>query len=147
MNKLFNINKNDLFLGAGLLLGALCLWCIILFVQKNREQTGLIVVVTVDGEEYYRGSLDSSVMLENGDNTEEYILQFQKQNRKEIDINGHNKVIIEGGKVWMDGADCPDKLCVSQGKISKSGQAIICLPNKVMVTIKGGKSEYDGVAQ
>ena len=55
--------------------------------------------------------------------------------------------MIRDGKADVTEADCPDKLCVLQGKISRSGQTIICLPNKTMVTIKGGKSEYDGVAQ
>lgn len=91
-----------------------------------------MVVVTVDGEEYYSGLLA-------GEN--------QQSERREIDIDGHNKVVIADGEVWMEEADCPDRLCVSQGKISRSGQTIICLPNKTMVTIKGGKSEYDGVAQ
>ena len=87
-----------------------------------------MVVVTVNGEEYYRG-----------------LLLHRK--RIDIDIDSHNKVVIEDGEVWMEEADCPDKLCISQGKISKPGQTIICLPNKTMVTITGGKSEYDGVAR
>ena len=92
----------------------------------------MVSVVTVDGGEYY-----SSLLA--GEN--------QQSERREIDIDGHNKVVITDGEVWMEEADCPDKLCVLQGKISRSGQTIICLPNKTMVTIKGGKSEYDGVAQ
>ena len=126
MKKLSTINRNDLLLCTGLLLAALCIWCAIFFVQRNGSRDGLMVVVTVDGEEYY-----SSLLA--GEN--------QQSERREIDIDGHNK------EVWMEEADCPDKLCVLQGKISRSGQTIICLPNKTMVTIKGGKSEYDGVAQ
>lgn len=132
MKKLSTINRNDLLLGAGLLLAALCIWCVIFFVQKKGSKEGLTVVVTVDGKEYYSGLLS-------GEN--------QHGERREIDIDGHNKVVIENGEVWMEEADCPDKLCILQGKISKTGQTIICLPNKTMVTIKGGKSEYDGVAQ
>ena len=37
----------------------------------------------------------------------------------------------------MDDANCPDKLCVKQGKISKDGETITCLPNKVTVTVYG----------
>lgn len=124
--KLSTINRNDILLCTGLLLAALCIWCIIFFVQKNKSSDSLMVVVTVNGEEYYRGLL---------------------LHRKEIDIDSHNKVVIEDGEVRMEEADCPDKLCISQGKISKPGQTIICLPNKTMVTITGGKSEYDGVAR
>lgn len=124
--KLSTINRNDILLCTGLLLAALCIWCIIFIVQKNKSSDSLMVVVTVNGEEYYRGLL---------------------LHRKGIDIDSHNKVVIEDGEVWMEEADCPDKLCISQGKISKPGQTIICLPNKTMVTITGGKSEYDGVAR
>lgn len=154
MKKLSTINRNDILLGAGLLFIALCLWCVIFFVQKNRGQDGLTVVVTVDGEEYCSELLwgenaggNIGKNLGDSDRAEEYNSQLQQSKRKEIDIDGHNKIVIANGEVWMEEADCPDKLCISQGKISRSGQTIICLPNKVMVTIKGGKSEYDGVAQ
>lgn len=48
---------------------------------------------------------------------------------------GKNILIIENGEAWMDDADCPDKLCVNMGKISKSGQSVVCLPHKVVVEI------------
>ena len=127
MKKLSTINRNDLLLCTGLLLAALCIWCAIFFVQRNGSRDGLMVVVTVDGEEYYSGLLA-------GEN--------QQAERREIDIDGHNKVVITDGEVWMEEADCPDRLGVSPGKISRSGQTIIWLPNKTMGTIKGGKSEY-----
>ena len=140
MKKVSKIHVNDILLGAGLLLGALCLWCVIYFAGRNTDKNALKVVITVDGQEYYSGSL-----IENG--AEEKNAGSTVGNKREIDVDGHNKVVIAGGEVWMESADCPDKLCVGQGRISRSGQTIICLPNRVMVTIKGGKSEYDGVAQ
>ena len=141
MKKVSKIRVNDILLGAGLLLGALCLWCIIYFAGRNTDKNALMVVITVDGKEYYTGRLAESI---SGDDDVE---NANGDKKREIDVDGHNKVVIAGGEVWMEAADCPDKLCVAQGKISRSGQTIICLPNKVMVTIKGGKSEYDGVAQ
>lgn len=140
MKKVSKIRVNDILLGAGLLLGALCLWCVIYFAGRNTDKNTLTVVITVDGQEYYTGRL-----IENG--AEEKNAKSTVGDKREIDVDGHNKVVIAGGEVWMDSADCPDKLCVGQGRISRSGQTIICLPNKVMVTIKGVKSEYDGVAQ
>mgnify|MGYP000590388048 CR=1 FL=1 len=35
----------------------------------------------------------------------------------------------------MKEADCPDKYCVKQGKITKTRQNIVCLPHKVVVEI------------
>lgn len=120
--------KNDIILGIGLLMTALCLWLIMQLVMNNSTTGELMVVITVDGDEYVQYPLESG-------------------STKEITVDGHNKVIIQDGVVWMEEADCPDKLCINQGKISKSGQTIICLPNRVMVTIKGGIIQYDGVAK
>ena len=63
---------------------------------------------------------------------------------KTIDIDEHNKVIIKEGVVYMEDADCPDKLCIKQGKIDSNGQKIVCLPNKTIVEVSSEKeSDYD----
>lgn len=46
-----------------------------------------------------------------------------------------NTVIIEDGFVYMLNASCKNQVCVNTGKISKKGESIICLPNKVTVEI------------
>ena len=56
---------------------------------------------------------------------------------------GSNILVIQDGKAWLSEADCPDKLCVKQGRIHYSGQVITCLPNRLTVTVEGGES--DGV--
>ena len=58
MKKQSTINRIDLLLCTGRLLSALCIWCAIFFVQRNGSRDGLMVVVTVDGEEYYSGLLE-----------------------------------------------------------------------------------------
>lgn len=42
---------------------------------------------------------------------------------------------------------CPEKLCVNQGKITKAGQTIACLPEKVLLTITtpGKEAEHDAI--
>ena len=62
---------------------------------------------------------------------------------------GTNELVIADGQVWLEEASCPDKLCVHQGKIQYAGQSIICLPNKVSVTIEDeqDKNGVDAVAQ
>ena len=51
---------------------------------------------------------------------------------------GTNTLIIEGGCARIEDADCPDKLCERQGKISRVGERIVCLPNRVCVEVVGG---------
>ena len=56
--------------------------------------------------------------------------------------------IKNGGVADMTSADCPDHLCVKQKAISKEGESIICLPNKVVVTVKSDtKSDIDSISK
>ena len=57
--------------------------------------------------------------------------------------NGTNVLVIENGLAYLNYSDCPDHTCEKKGKIKYVGQTIVCLPNKVSVTIKGNSS--DGV--
>ncbi len=54
----------------------------------------------------------------------------------EIRINETNTLAVENGEAYMREASCPDKLCVRQGKISREGQNIVCLPNRVSVKVE-----------
>lgn len=60
--------------------------------------------------------------------------------------NGSNIMVIENGKAYMKDADCPDKLCVHQGKISNANQCITCLPNKITITVVSDNQEVDLVS-
>ena len=63
---------------------------------------------------------------------------YSLSEEREISLNGGTNILkIEGGKAFIVSADCPDRTCVNTGKISKVGQSIICLPNKVTVTVIG----------
>lgn len=65
-----------------------------------------------------------------------------------IDRNDHiNKVTIKDGVVSMSFSDCKGQDCIQQGSISKTGESIICLPNKVVLEISGESDEYDSVAR
>ncbi len=94
------------------------------------SKDGAKVQVLVDGEIFYEYNLD-----ENG----EYQIKTDM---------GENTLVIEDGNAYVSDANCPDKLCVNQGKISKSGQSVICLPHKLVVTIvdeEGETPEVDAV--
>lgn len=64
----------------------------------------------------------------------------------EINVNGTNTVVIENNQVYMKDANCPDKLCIHQGRISDSGRDIICLPNKIIIKV-GKTTDIDAVSQ
>ena len=56
----------------------------------------------------------------------------------EYELNGGTNILrIEGGKAFLTEANCPDHLCVNQGKIDQTGETITCLPNRLTVTVYG----------
>lgn len=55
-----------------------------------------------------------------------------------------NLVVVSDGKIAVTDADCPDKICVNTGAISKPGQTIVCMPHRVVVQIKGNSTDEDG---
>ena len=117
MRKLLSNKKRaDLILVVALLLLAGVLY---LTLNANRQEGG-VVVVRVNGVETERHSLavDGTFPL-NG---------------------GTNILVIRDGQAWLSEANCPDLLCVKQGKIHYTGQVITCLPNRLTVTVEGGES-------
>ncbi len=60
----------------------------------------------------------------------------------------YNVVVIRGGKVSVTEASCANQVCVKHGEISRAGESIVCLPNKLMVRIENSSEEgggYDSV--
>lgn len=89
----------------------------------NDGQTGNQVVIKTGGQIYGTYDLDKNQTIE-------------------VNYNGHrNNVTIKNGKVSMSFSDCLNQNCVHQGSINRTSQAIICLPNKVVVEIKGKGGE------
>ncbi len=64
-----------------------------------------------------------------------------------MEIHGEYSLVIsvEKGRIRFEEADCPDKLCVKTGWISKPGDTSVCLPGRTIIKIKGKKAEVDGV--
>jgi hypothetical protein len=61
---------------------------------------------------------------------------------------GETVVVIEDGTVRVTSSPCPEKICVKTGRISKPGQWIACLPNRVFISIRGRRSEQpDAISQ
>ena len=54
---------------------------------------------------------------------------------KVIELTG-NTVEIKDGAVTVTNADCKNQICVNHSAITKKGESIICLPNKVIAEIE-----------
>lgn len=53
-------------------------------------------------------------------------------------------VQIKNGAVRAKESTCKNKICVHTGWISKDGQSIVCVPNRVIIYTKGAKqTSYD----
>lgn len=68
---------------------------------------------------------------------------------KSIEISsdyGYNIINISKNGVEVTKSDCPDQIDVRQGKISRAGQSLICLPHRLVIRITGGGGEADATA-
>ena len=121
MNRRFG--KNDV-----IFISLLVVFCIVVCVAvyKGGAVEGSNITITVDGKEYGTYSLfeEQVITIENGES--------------------RNIIEIKGGKAYMVEASCPDQLCVDQNEISFDKESIICLPNKVVLTVTSdAKSDTD----
>lgn len=67
--------------------------------------------------------------------------EYSLWKKAEYSLNGGtNVLVIENGVAYLNYSNCPDHTCEKTGKIRYVGQSIVCLPNKVAITIKGDTS-------
>lgn len=50
---------------------------------------------------------------------------------------------VKNGKIRLTNASCPDKICEKTGYIDSAGQSIICVPNKIAVSVVGSSESVD----
>lgn len=125
MNRRFGKNDCVFISFLALFCIAVCVW-----VYKGGAVEGSNILITVDGKEYGTCSLlvEQTITIGEGDTI--------------------NIIEIKGGKAYMREASCPDQLCVHQNEISFDKESIICLPNKVVITvISDVESDVDGVVR
>ena len=81
---------------------------------------GDVVVISVDGKTVatYPLSEDRQIELTTG-----------------IDGAGRNLLVIREGQAEILDASCPDGICVDHHPISREGESIVCLPNRLVVTV------------
>ena len=116
--------KNDIFLALGVLLAAGILYGTMQLFSGN----GKWAVIEQDGREIARLPLETS-------------------HKYQIDSTwGSNEVCTAKGYVWMENADCPDALCIGQGKINSTDGRIVCLPHRLVIRIEGAAQGLDDMA-
>lgn len=49
-------------------------------------------------------------------------------------------IIAENGGVAVTDSNCPTQDCVHTGRITRTGQSIVCLPAQVVVHLEGASS-------
>lgn len=64
----------------------------------------------------------------------------------ENEMGGFNRIRVEDGKIAVIDASCPDKICVKQGFIFNGIIPVVCLPNKLTISVSGESGEYDAAA-
>lgn len=121
--------KRDIILVLVMLVAAMMALLIINYGVKKK---GTYAVVKVDGQELYKLELDKDTTID--------VAGYQ---------GGLNRIEVKAGKVSMTEADCPDELCVKTGKISRTGETIVCLPHRVVIEIKStqGENTIDSVVR
>lgn len=113
------MKKND-FILIGIIV-AIALVCFGVFQVMKKD--GASVTVTVDGKQYGTYSL-----------LKDDIVEIKSD-------YGTNQLVIKDHIAKMEDASCPDKLCIHQHAIDKTGQTIVCLPNKVVVTVENAEED------
>ncbi len=75
-------------------------------------------------------------------------MRLDLSGRREVGVRGwqgDSVFEIRDGSVRMVESACPDKLCVRSGWISRPGESIVCLPNRVVLEIKASEGGPDAV--
>jgi hypothetical protein len=55
-------------------------------------------------------------------------------------------LVVEDGRAHLENAPCPLKICEAMGPINRSGQVIVCLPNRIVVKVSGPE-EVDAISR
>lgn len=96
--------------------------CGVFLLLKFTGEQGNIADIYIDGELYEKIDLNAV--------TVPYDIEL------ETDF-GYNKIHVEHGAISVTEADCPDHICIEQGRISDDGIPIICMPHRLVIQIEG----------
>ena len=111
-----------------ILLAAAAAVCLVLLLwQHSAGNADYTAVIEQDGQELRRISLSALTQEER------------------IDLGGdcHVVLLAEPGAISFLSSDCPDQICVRTGKLTKPGQAAVCLPTRISVRLEGTDAGTD----
>ena len=85
------------------------------------------------------GSVYKTIPMEKGMKLQDIHIDLENGN--------HIDIVVDESGAYVKDVICPDKLCQKTGLVSKVGQSIVCLPNKVVAYVEGkSESEVDDVS-
>lgn len=85
-------------------------------------------------------------VIENGKVLRDLALDHTSAVPLALSQGGSIELETRDGKIRVVRCSCPNGMCVRTGWIQRTGQSIICAPNKVLVEVRGNTpSEYDAV--
>lgn len=98
----------------------------------------LLAIIAIAGACLYFFSKtgDTVTVSVNGTVTATYPLSVDRVEDIRTENGGLNRLVIRDGKAWIETASCPDGICAAHKPIHREGESIICLPNKVVVTVE-----------
>ncbi len=88
---------------------------------------------------YSGGPKNPDVIIEASGQTWIYPLREDRQVAVAGPLGGE-LIAIQDGKAFVVTSPCPNQICIQQGRISRPGQWIACLPNRIFIRI-GGKTD------
>jgi hypothetical protein len=93
-----------------------------------------VIILAALGMLLFRSSGDTVAVTVDGELFGEYTLNENRTVEIKTD-RGFNLLVIKDGKAFVESASCPDGICSSHKPVSYDGESIICLPNKVVITV------------
>ena len=104
---------------------------VLVFLLRPSDSSAVTAVVTLDGAVVAQYRLDQ---LE-----EPATLTLQEASYPLT-------IQAEQGRICIAHSDCPSQDCVRTGWISRPGQQIICLPNRLIISLSGAETDgFDAV--
>lgn len=101
------------------IVAVLLILCVVLFVVIGRHAPGESVQVKQDDAVIFKAPLSDS---------------------RKVDLSGVlgiTELEIIDGKARIISSPCPFKVCIGMGEISRSGEIIACVPNRLLIQVVG----------